>query len=111
MKIKIPILSRGSNYRVSWERLGENVYKALGDALTDAADTDNGEICALYAPVVAWLLVQERANYFGTIWPGWNYVSLFTTLERALVIAEREGYPEWLGDGVKEAEKVLRKLR
>jgi len=110
MKIKIPTL-RGSNYRESWERLGENVYNALGDALSDAADTDNGEICALYAPVVAWLLAQERANYFGTNWRGWNYNNLFTTLERALVVAEREGYPKWLEDGVKEAEEVLRRIR
>ena len=91
------------------DTLGRSVYGALGRAVRNSVNSNNGEYCAIYASSLAWLLEQEGANYWGTRGAfDWN-VLVELCLE-AIRVAKKEGYPQFLSAGVLEAERIMREM-
>ena len=104
-----PLLSRLFG-QISEFRWGRELYRAFGDAVSAAIEDENGELCALYAPSLAWLLKQEGANYWGSERQIYDFNDLVNLCIEATKVAEKEGYPSWLADGVAEAKRILREM-
>lgn len=91
------------------ETLGVSLYGAFGRAVRASVKARNGEYCAIYAPSLAWILKQEGANYWGTIGPN-NFNVLLDLCVEAVRIANSEGCPAPLREGLLEAENILREM-
>ncbi len=88
------------------DTLGRTLYGTFGRAVRNSVNSNNGEYCAIYAPSLAWILEQEGANYWGTRGP-FDYNVLVELCLDAIRVAKKEGYPQWLSDGVSEAERIM----
>ena len=91
------------------DTLGISVYGALGRAVRNCVNSNNGEYCAIYAPSLAWILEQEGLNYWGTRGV-FDHNVLVELCVDAIRTAKREGYPPYLANGVSEAERIMREM-
>ena len=91
------------------DALGRSLYGVFGRAVSNCVKSNNGEYCAIYAPSLAWILEQEGANYWGTRGEfDWNV--LVELCVDAIRVAKSEGYPQYLSNGVLEAERIMREM-
>ena len=91
------------------DTIGRSLYGFFGRVVTNSVNLNNGEYCAIYAPSLAWLLEQEGANYWGTR-GAFDYNVLVELCLNATRTAKREGYPQYLSNGVLEAEMIMREI-
>jgi len=89
--------------------LGRSIYGTFGHAVRNSVKSNNGEYCAIYAPSLAWILEQEDAEYWGTRGDFDHKVLVELCLD-AIRTAKRESYPQYLSNGVLEAERIMREM-
>ena len=92
-----------------WEDKGHEVYRVLGECVSNALDENESEIAVICGLPLAKLAEVEGANYFG--YEGrYNYNTALDMARDVIRLAEEEGVPSFLRDDVEELKRILERV-